>query len=865
MNTPNVLDTFLEQVRHFGEKVAVIADDESVTYQELATRAAAVANYLAPRVTHEEVVGVFTTRSVDMLAAIIGIWQAGCAYLPMDANDPPQRALRILGIAECKVVLTHPELIANLETLCDDEPGHVKPLFVDVRGLRESDALVEPPFIRPDEKSLAYVMCTSGSSGEPKGVEIEHNSLHTFLHACRDLIGFNSEDCFLAVTTIGFDASLAELFIPLISGGAILLRSQDLLHSPERLAAEIRTHHVTVFQAVATIWALIVEEHAAFPHLRIAMNMGEAISNELAARLLPLADQVWNMYGPTEATVYACACRITREVLGVDPQPGLSAPIGRALNNATCLILDSQGHKVPVGERGELYIAGPAVARGYRHAPELTGRTFVQLQPEIGRAYRTGDVVALRDDGELLYFGRNDDQLKVRGQRVEPGEVRAALLGHPAVSQAAVTWFKKADETRSIVAAIVSTHGYAPDPEALRAWLNTRLRPPMVPECLLFPSELPRLPNKKIDNQQIRRDAMASRLISEPGETGNELTSTEKRLIEIWREILHIPSIKSHDHFLALGGDSLGAMQMLNRIEKEFGAALSIGTIFEHLQLDQLAAHIDGAGGRSPEEKFVFPLHQLENERPLFFSDADLRLASEGRWTVACPLFGLAHWAQDREYLRAQTLADHARSHVVAIRNIQPFGPYRLGGQDFGGIVALEIARQLELQGEEVEILFLLNPRKPGHIGSGTSQTSQKNLTSSVRRAAAWFRQNRLSNWINYQAHHIGRTRNTNPAAAKALPRSHWPALWGSERRLSNNYLAMPCAAPVMAYFVERGPAYDTWTALLGPEGHCQVLPASEDGIYSNSSRAIWMEALGSVIAASANSYSTGSTCPIQQ
>jgi len=853
MNSQNVLEAFLQQVRQFGDRIAVIAQDESVTYRELANRAAAVANYLAPRVAHEEVVGVFTTRSVDMLAAMLGIWQAGCAYLPMDANDPPHRSLRILGIADCKVVLAHPELIAPLETRFHGEPGCVKPLFVDVRGLRDSDTPVEPPVILPDGNSLAYVIFTSGSSGEPKGVEIQHDSLGTFLHACRDTIGFGPEDCFLAVTTIGFDVSIAELFVPLISGGTILLRGQDLLHGPERLAAEIRAHGVTVFQAVATVWALIIEEHAHFPHLRIAINMGEAISNELAARLLPLADQVWNMYGPTEATVFACACRITREVLGVDPEPGLSAPIGRALNNATCHILDPQGNTVPTGERGELYIGGPAVGRGYRHAPELTSRAFVQLQPEIGRAYRTGDLVALREDGELLYFGRNDDQLKIRGHRVEPGEVSAALLENPAVSQAAVTWFKKANESRAIVAAIVVAQGHEPDPEALRAWLGTRLRPQMVPECLLFLPELPRLPNKKIDNQQIRQNAMASRPALETEEATQELTSTEKKLIDIWQGILSISSIKPNDHFLALGGDSLGAMQMLNRIEMEFGVALSIVTVFDHLQLDQLAAHIDGEGDGSPEETFIFPLHQVANERPLFFSDVDVRLATEGRWTIPCPLVGIAHWAQEKEVLRAQTVADLARIHVVAIRNIQPFGPYRLGGEDFGGIVALEIARQLEFQGEEVEILFLLNPRKPGHIGSATSQTPQEKPTSLIRSTATWFRQNRLSNWLNYQAHHVGRARNTNPAAAEALPRSHWPAFWGSERRLSNSYLAIPCAAPVLAYFVEQGPACDAWSALVGPEGRCEVLPASEDGIYSESSRAIWMEALGRVIEASAN------------
>ena len=843
MNSENVLSLVFRQVRDCGDRIAVIAEDESVTYRELWARAAAVANYLSPLVTPEQVIGVLATRSVDMLAAMLGIWQAGCAYLPLDASDPPERYRRILDIAECRIVLAHPELLAGAGSVGSAQAQRAAPDFVDLRSLSVPGTVMNAMPLQLEGDHLAYVMFTSGSSGAPKGVEVEHRSLISFLCACRDLIGFTGADCFLAVTTIGFDVSIAELFIPLISGGTILLRGHELLHSPERLAATIRDHKVTVFQAVATIWSLIVAEHTALPRLRVAMNMGEAISNQLAAQLIPLADEVWNLYGPTEATVYASACRITPEVLGKDYKPGLSAPIGRPLSNAGCLILDLAGRPVAPGERGELYIAGVAVARGYCHAPELTANAFVQLAG-VGRTYRTGDIAALREDGELLYFGRNDDQFKIRGLRVEPGEVQAALLAHPAVSQAAVTWFRKTNETLAVVAVVVTVPGHSADPEELRAWLGTRLRPQMIPECLLFPPQLPQLPNKKTDYGRIRQEAMASRPVAQPVSALRKTTPTESKLIEIWENILEISPVTTSDHFLGIGGDSLGAMRMLARVERDFGVSISIGEFFEHLQLEQLAKLVDGEGAQFSQPNFVFPLHEEANERPLFFSDIDLRMASGGRWTIPCPLYGIAHWAQEAEFLHARSVADLARTHVVAIRQIQPFGPYRLGGQEFGGVVALEIARQLEFQGEQVEFLFLLNPRKPGTVDPDHKLPLQPAPPSLLQKLGNWLRRNRLCNWINYQAHHIGEARNNHPAAASTLPPSHRPAFWGHERRLRTAYVARPCSAALLAFFTEPGPTYHAWAQLLGPGGRCQLLPAGENDIYSDTCRALWLSAL---------------------
>ena len=496
----NVYTLFHRQAREFSDKIAVIAEDESVTYGQLAVRSTAIAEYLAQRVSPEQTVGVFITRSVDMIAAMLGIWKAGGAYVPLDPNDPAQRNRRILDIANCEIVLVHPELTEPPGVFDTENSRGVVPELVNVREISTTGTrpgTTEATEVQPGGKRLAYVMFTSGSSGTPKGVEVEHRSLASCLSACRNLIESSPADCFLAASTIGFDASVAEIFVPLTSGGTILLRSHDIVLSPKRLAAEITEFGVTVFQAVPSIWSLIIAEHPELPKLRVAISAGEAISNELASKLIPYADQVWNLYGPTEATVYASACRITRAILGSEAVPAQSAPIGRPLANATMIILGPDRQPVPHGERGELFIGGAAVARGYCNAQAMTQKAFVQLSPSIGRTYRTGDVAALREDGELVFCGRNDDQLKIRGVRVEPGEIKASLIDHPAVSQAAVTWFAKPNEARSVVAAIVLEPQQTIEAAQLREWLSLSLRSQMIPEYFSFVEQLPRFPSGK--------------------------------------------------------------------------------------------------------------------------------------------------------------------------------------------------------------------------------------------------------------------------------------------------------------------------------------------------------------------------------
>ena len=458
--------------------------------------------------------------------------------------------------------------------------------------------------------------------------------------------------------------------------------------------------------------------------------------------------------------------------------------------------------------------------------------------------YRTGDIVAVREDGELLFFGRNDDQLSIRGMRVEPEEITATLLDHPAIAQAATTWLAKSNGTPSIVAAISNRANETVDEADLRDWLGTRLHLQKIPERFLFVQEVPRLPNGKVDYKRIRHDVVTAESGSELPDTARGPTATESTLIGIWESILNVSPINVGDHFLASGGDSIAAVQMILRVEQEFGVSLSFRDVFAALQLNQLAARIDGESKQRPETDFIFPLHAMNDERPLFFCDADIRLAGEGRWTVSCPLYGISHWAQRRDFLKAKSIADLARTYVLAIRQIQAFGPYRIAGQEFGGVVALETARQLEAQGQEVEILFLLDPSMLAQVDVSDHLEPAVATPTNAQRLYHWIAHNRLSNWLTYQLHHLGRPRNTDPVVAQVVPRNHWPAFWGKERWLVKNYTPRPYSGPVLAFFKELDDTCHVWMEVFGSNDNFHVLPENEDDLFAGPGRAAWMSAL---------------------
>ncbi|WP_414664681.1 amino acid adenylation domain-containing protein [Horticoccus sp. 23ND18S-11] len=875
MLAANVAALFLAQARATPAAPAIVAREGTTSYGALATRVTSLAHALQQRgVAPEQPIGVLMQRSADLVAVLLAVMHAGAAYVPLDPDDPPARNRRILASSGCQLVLGDRPSIAAVRALLRDQAGPPAPEFVELDHLHPAQPGQPAGPCAPGGRRLAYILFTSGSTGEPKGVEIEHHSVVNLLFTARDLMGFTPSDRYLAASTIGFDISVAELFLPLIAGGSLLLRDRRIWLNPRQLADDIRTQGVTVLQIGPSVWSIALNDIPDFPLVRVAISTGEPVPPALARRIARAGEQAWNLYGPTETTVWSTAHRLTPAGSADENARAISAPIGRPVNRTTIAIIDDTGKPVPAGVRGELCLGGAGVARGYRGNATLTAERFVTLGATGERVYRTGDVVAWNAAGDLEYFGRNDDQLKIRGVRIEPREVEAAIGGHPGVAQAAATWFDGAG-SRSIVAAIVPRPGHTLTPTALHAWLETRLPAAMIPSRFVFLPSLPLAPSGKVDRNAIRQ-SLAAAPATESADTGGvfrEMTQTEAVLVQVWQRLLKLDTVGLDDHFFSIGGDSLAAVKMITEVEAIFKISLPVQTAFEAPTLRRLAERVTRANERSPtgsESNYLFPLAEVPGSRPLFFSNVDLRLAVRDTWKAPCSLYSISHWAQGSGFMQAESVGDLARLHLERIQQLQPFGPYRLAGFSFGGLVALEMARQLRLKGETVELLFLLDPMQPfrttrepqglaqeglvtpldetwrGRISRHVRHLSRRpgGIGTYVAERVYWHaRYNPVKQWLIYKLVHLHGNR-PNPVSQLIVPRNRWPAFWYSARRMAVRYVAEPYHGRTIAIFPDRGPRFQAWSDLLDPQAELHFVPADHRLLFAEPTLSQWLKPL---------------------
>ena len=582
---------FAAQALRTPEATAVVFEDRELTYAALDAHANRLAHHLRGMgVGPETVVGLCVERSPEMVIGLLGILKAGAAYLPLDPNYPHERLGFMLSDAGAPVLVTQQALIGRLPEAASADRHVVR---LDADGPQIARMPATAPAVALDPRNPAYVIYTSGSTGTPKGVAVTHEALSNFLGAMSERLPLAPDDRLLAVTTIGFDIAALELYLPLLCGACAVIAPRETVQDTQALARHIAESRATVMQATPTLWqSLLSDSGAALPDLKglTMLTGGEALSGELARALRGRGRELVNLYGPTETTIWSAVMTVEGSAVEGSAADAEAPPIGRPLWNTRTYVLDSGLEPVPSGVVGELYIAGLGLARGYLNRAGLTSERFVADPHGVAgsRMYRTGDLARWRRDGVLEFLGRADAQVKLRGFRIEPGEIEAVLLRQAWVAAAAVVARPDgAGGERRLVGYVVPSAGARPDVAGLRAALSAALPDYMVPSALVVLERLPLTQNGKLDRRALPApEGGSDRVYRAPR------TPSEAVLCSLFAEVVGVERVGLDDNFFELGGHSLLATRLIGRVRASLGVELSIRSLFEAPSVAALAGRL---------------------------------------------------------------------------------------------------------------------------------------------------------------------------------------------------------------------------------------------------------------------------------
>jgi amino acid adenylation domain-containing protein len=611
---------FESQVEQTPLAPALVSEQATLSYAELNCRANQLAHHLRSLgVGPEVIVGVCLPRSAEMVVALLGILKAGGAYLPLDPAYPSQRLSFMVRDSKMRVLLTETGL---WETPAAEA---VQVVYLDGESNQITEEQTDNPISEVSGENLAYVIYTSGSTGTPKGVQIPHAAVINLLLSMSRQPGLDATDSLLAVTTLSFDIAALEIFLPLITGARLVLASRETAADAEQLSSALERYQVTAMQATPATWRMLIEAGwQGRAGLKVLCG-GEVLSRALAEELLSRSAEVWNVYGPTETTIWSAIWRANWEVV----RQG-NPPIGKPIARTQLYVLDEHAHLVPEGVAGELYIGGLGLARGYAGRADLTAERFVPNPYNAlasARMYRTGDLVRRLPDGEIEYIARVDNQVKVRGFRIELGEIEAALEAHSSVGEAVVTVREDLRGDRRLVAYVVPRQGSVEAGSGivpqLRAHLGELLPDHMLPSAYMMMERLPLTSNGKVDRKALPAPDDARPELAQTYVPAR--TATEELIIGVWEEVLGIERIGIDDDFFDLGGHSLLAMQVISRLRDAFKVELPLRLLFSKPTIRALAKGVEEES-QTGRALATPPIEILSREEKLPLSFAQQRL-----------------------------------------------------------------------------------------------------------------------------------------------------------------------------------------------------------------------------------------------
>jgi aspartate racemase len=715
-----------------------------------------------------------------MVTAMLAIFKAGGAYLPLDPSYPRERLSFILNDAQVGVVITQ----SGYLSLFSEQPIHA--VCIDNDWEKTMQLSVVNGNISPE--SLAYVIYTSGSTGNPKGVMITHESLCNFVRLADSVLDVASTDVYMQTASIAYALSVRQLMIPLAKGATVVLANAEQMRDPLMLFQLIKRKGVTLMDMVPSFWRTCIYRLAELPEeerkdlldnsLRRIVSIGEPLNSDIPydwALLFGHKTKMVNIFGQTETTGVVATYSIPNE----PPAKAGIVPIGHSIPKTKLYLLDANLQPAPVGGIGELCVSNPCLARGYLNRPDLTAEKFIPNPFNDGfnsRLYRTGDMALQREDGSIEFLGRGDHQVKIRGQRLELGEVESVIQRHKNVRECAVMVRGDLSDNKYLAAYIVAGDKHLSAAE-LQRFVRDTLPEYMVPSAFVFLDEMPLAPNGKLnrlalpDPATIVSNVPISHLIEKPR---NQI---EQTLATIWQDLMDLDSVGIHDDFFDLGGHSLTAVRLFSRIEDEFGmrfpatAVLQAPTIF---RLAEMLQH----GGLTKDTHVLIPI-QMHGERQPFFCVHGVGGGVLGYRDLVHalgddqPFYGFQAIGQDDPEICDPSIEIMASRYIDSMRSLQPHGPYRLGGYCFGGVVAYEMACQLERQGEQVSLLALFEGFLP-EIKNAREPLS-KRIYAVLRHIPSWIKDYANMNPAEIR-YRIRSTFNKLGSKLKRQPEMEWQA-----------------------------------------------------------------------------------------